>query len=77
VSPADHEQLDQRYWQLERQLQDLHAGKVVRGDPTTIEGQLLEAQDGSNTCWARIISTAGHYHEPGRRMLDRAVRHWQ
>jgi hypothetical protein len=45
VSPADHEQLDQRYWQLERQLQDLHAGKVVRGDPTTIEGQLLEAQD--------------------------------
>ena len=45
MSPADREQLDQRYWQLERQLQDLHDGKVVRGDPTTIEGQLLEAQD--------------------------------
>jgi hypothetical protein len=39
------EQLDARYWQLERQIQDIHDGKVVDGDPAALESDLLGQQD--------------------------------
>ena len=40
-----HAELEERWQECERQIQALHAGKVVNGDPAELEGKLLEEQD--------------------------------
>jgi len=37
--------LDECWQECERQIQAIHAGKVVDGDPAEAEGKLLEEQD--------------------------------
>jgi hypothetical protein len=45
MTPHEREQLDALYWQLERQIQNIHDGMVVDGDPAAVEAELLEQQD--------------------------------
>jgi hypothetical protein len=45
MTDAERDKLDARFWELERIIQDIHAGKVVDGDPATLEGQCLQEQD--------------------------------
>jgi hypothetical protein len=44
-SPAQRDHLRRRCYELESRIADLHAGKVIDGDPAAIEGKLLEEQD--------------------------------
>ncbi|PQO47414.1 hypothetical protein [Blastopirellula marina] len=41
----DKELLWQRYQECEQIILDIHAGKVVDGDPAELEGQMLLEQD--------------------------------
>jgi hypothetical protein len=45
MSPERKSQLEERGQECERQIQAIHAGKAVGGDPTKMEGTLLEEQD--------------------------------
>ena len=38
-------ELEERWQECERQIQAIHAGKVVDGDPAEAEGKLLEEQN--------------------------------
>jgi hypothetical protein len=38
-------ELEKRWQECERQIQAIHAGKVVDGDSAELEGKLLEEQD--------------------------------
>lgn len=44
MTPEERAALEARYWELEAQLQELWAGKVV-GNPAKVEEELLAAQD--------------------------------
>jgi hypothetical protein len=45
MTPIERQELEVRYWQLECQIQNIHAGKVVDGDLVEVEAGLLEQQD--------------------------------
>jgi hypothetical protein len=45
MSPERKAELEKRWQECERQIQAIHAGKVVDGDPAEAEGQLLHEQD--------------------------------
>jgi hypothetical protein len=45
MTNKERQQLDTKYWELERQIQNIHDGMVVDGDPATVEAELLEQQD--------------------------------
>ena len=43
--PEHKAELEERWQECERQIQAIHAGKVVDGDPAEAEGKLLQEQD--------------------------------
>ncbi len=45
MTPERKSQLEQRWQECERQIQAIHAGKVVDGDPAELERKLLDEQD--------------------------------
>lgn len=45
MTPQRKAELEKRWHECERQIQAIHAGKVVDGDPAEAEGTLLEEQD--------------------------------
>ena len=45
MTPERKAELDARWQECERQIQAIHADKVVDGDPAESEGKLLEEQD--------------------------------
>ena len=45
MTDDERQKLEARYWELERILQEIFAGKVVEGDPAELEGTYLAEQD--------------------------------
>lgn len=45
MTPDERSLLERRWQECERQIQEIHAGKVIDGDPAATEGRLLEEQD--------------------------------
>jgi hypothetical protein len=45
MTPERKAELEKRWQECERQIQAIHAGKVVDGDAAEAEGKLLEEQD--------------------------------
>ena len=45
MTPERKAELEERWQECERQIQAIHAGKVVEGDPAEAEGKLLVEQD--------------------------------
>jgi hypothetical protein len=45
MTPERKAELKERWQECERQIQAIHAGKVVDGDPAEAEGKLLDEQD--------------------------------
>jgi hypothetical protein len=45
MTPQRKGEFEERWGECERQIQAIHAGKVVDADPVEAEGQLLHEQD--------------------------------
>jgi hypothetical protein len=45
MTPKRKEELEERWQECERQIEAIHAGKVVDGDPAGAEEKLLVEQD--------------------------------
>jgi hypothetical protein len=45
MTPERNDELEERWQECERQIQAIHAGKVVDGDPADVERKLLGEQD--------------------------------
>ena len=45
MTPERKFQVKERWHECERQIQAIHAGKVVNDDPARVEGKLLGEQD--------------------------------
>ena len=45
MTPERKAEIEERWQECDRQIQMIHAGKVVDGDPAKAEGKLFEEQD--------------------------------
>lgn len=45
MTDEEHQKLEARFWELERLIQDIHAAKVVDGNPAELEASCLKERD--------------------------------